>query len=100
MTHLCRQFAKVIKRTFGFRGPAALLADLFHNLDTDEIGRIGFDELYELIRGVRHSLDHRKALDATLQPPHGVSMDELVWSTQTLRVLMVDMLEVRGHSEP
>ena len=50
-------------------------------------GTIGFDELYEFIRGRRHSLDPREkpAFDVALAPPDGIRMDEIAWSADVLR---------------
>lgn len=88
------EFIHTMKREFGYRGPVNVLAELFNLCDTDKSGRIGFDELYELIRGQRHSLDHRKAIDVQLIAPEGFSgLDEVAWDTVALRALMNDMLE-------
>ena len=60
---------------------------------------VGFNELFEFIKGRRHSLDPRERpkFDTRLRPAAGASLDSLLWSaphgTEALRVLIVDMLE-------
>lgn len=61
------------------------------------------DELFEFIRGRRHSLDKRnKPLRAMrMLPPEGSrhSLEDLVWDTETLRILMQQMIE-RANASP
>lgn len=60
---------------------------MFHSLDTDHSGEIGFDELFEFVRGRRHALDRRtnkvKALSLVRHPEY--ELDELVWDADELR---------------
>ena len=53
------EFHRALTTTFRFRGPAAVVRAVFNSLDTDGDGVIGFDELFEFVRGRRHSLDKR-----------------------------------------
>jgi Ca2+-binding EF-hand superfamily protein len=52
-------------------------------------------QLYEFIRGQRHALDTRRRADfeLSLQPAEGVRLDDLVWDTKALRVLICDLIE-------
>ena len=71
---------------------------------------IQFDELFEFIRGRRHSLDRRniRVRNLRLQPPEGSSawtLDQLPWLTmepaagvEMLRKMLVQMLERGGAS--
>jgi hypothetical protein len=64
-------------------------------LDLDHSGKIGFDELFEFVRGKRHSLDKRVARVRAMQmePPPGItSLSHIVWNVPTLRYLMQQML--------
>lgn len=89
------EFIRTMRDKLGFCGKPHVLNELFHSLDSDRSGQIGFDELYEFIRGKRHSLDHRgmPALDMVLRPPDHVRLDDLVWDSEVLRCLLADMLE-------
>jgi len=97
------EFSKAMREHCGYRGPVGLLLQTFKSLDTDGSGTIGFDELFEFIRGRRHSLDKRAKPKEVmrLQPPEGAeySLDELVWDCETLRILMMQMLE-RCNANP
>ena len=88
------EFSKTMRTTFRYRGPPFVLADIFRLLDRDGSGTIGFDELYEFIKGKRHSLDQRRKppFDTQLRPAEGRALDELAWDTDVLRVLIADML--------
>ena len=72
---------------------------MFESIDTDKSGKIGFDELFEFVRGHRHSLDHRtKHGFQGLQLPPGAdfTLNEIAWDLETLRILMQQML-IRFH---
>ena len=57
-------------------------------------GKIGYDELFEFVRGRRHSLDHRNKLihEMTFKCPPGLTMDSIDWSVETLRLMVQQML--------
>ena len=70
-------------------------------MDSDGSGTIGFDELFEFVRGRRHSLDERTR--AVLQPknietPEGVTLDQIVWNEEVLRFLIRHTLGM--HHKP
>jgi len=92
------EFLKAMRTKFGFKGPSWVINEVFESLDTDQSGLIGFDELFEFIRGRPHSLDNRRKRGrrATLEPPAGMSMDTILWTGETLRLLIVDMLSRCG----
>lgn len=54
------EFYCAMRHHFGYTGPFSVIAQVFQSLDGDGSGMIGFDELYEFVRGKRHSLDHRQ----------------------------------------
>lgn len=97
------EFSKAMREHCGYKGPIGLLFATFKSLDTDSSGTIGFDELFEFIRGRRHSLDKRSKPKQVmrLQPPEGAeySLDDLMWDCETLRILMMQMLE-RCNANP
>ena len=103
------EFVKCMRETFGFRGSAYILVEVFKSLDTDRSGAIGFDELFEFVRGRRHSLDARnkRLRSMTLEPPRmkidlggedkvRVGLEHLLWDTETLRLLIQRMLASYG----
>ena len=88
-----------MRNSFGFKGSAYVLKDVFKSLDADGNGTIGFDEMFEFVRGRRHSLDARnKRMRRMLlePPPKHDSLDELVWDVETLRQLLQQMLDSYG----
>ena len=94
-------FIRCLRTSFGYRGPGRLLLELFDALDTDGSGCVGFQELYEFIRGKRHRLDQRRRLssnDMRLVPaegtvPVGTRLDDLAWDASVLRSLLREMLK-------
>jgi Ca2+-binding EF-hand superfamily protein len=47
------EFYKAMRERLGYRGPTYVLRDVFRSLDSDGSGAIGFDELFEFVRGRR-----------------------------------------------
>lgn len=78
---------------------------VFHSMDKDDSGVVGFDELYEFIHGHRHSLDARnkRVLHLSIVPPNHATLDELRWDGDVgvwaLRNLLIDML-LRAKAGP
>lgn len=97
------EFYHAMRSKVGYRGPHHVLQAVFAELDTDHDGAIGFDELFEFVRGRRHSLDRRtKRIHAMrLQAPsgEGSALGRLAWDESTLRVLLQQALE-RCHVGP
>jgi len=92
------EFLSVMRNRFGYRGSSHVIMELFRSLDTDGTGEIGFDELFEFIRGRRHSLDrrNRNVRAMQLQAPLGARSSSLLdvsWDVESLRVLLKQMLE-------
>ena len=87
-------FRRCLRNKCGYRGPSAILTDVFNALDTDFSGELGFDELYEFIKGSRHALDprDRPAMDMQLELPRGTSMDDIAWDVDVLRAAIIGML--------
>lgn len=61
-------------------------------------GKIGFNELYEFLRGTRHSLDRRSLAvpkSMPIAPPDGAvwRLEDVAWDVDVLRVLVVAALE-------
>ena len=46
---------QAMRRHFGFKGHKVVIDGVFRSLDTDGGGQIGFDELFEMIRGFRRA---------------------------------------------
>ena len=91
------EFYNALRNEFGYRGPVSLIFALFRALDEDGSGEIGFDELYEFIRGKRHSLDYRnkKVRDLTMAPPPDESeytLSDIDWTEASLRLMFHKML--------
>lgn len=88
------EFQKAMRTRFGYKGTTAVLEKVFRAIDTDRRGALGFDELYEFTRGKKHSLDRRfkRVADMKLLPPPGVTLDSIVWSMDTLQLLLQAML--------
>jgi hypothetical protein len=68
-------------------------------------GVIGFDELFEFVRGRRHTLDRRskRVRGMRLEPPPSISLEEIAWDVEALRTLlraMLDSYEVTVVSVP
>ena len=87
-------------------GPPQVLIEVFKSIDSDGGGAIGFDELYEFVKGRRHALDARTRgmLELRLVMPEGVtSLEELKWDgadgVWALRLLLMDML-LRSKAGP
>ena len=94
------EFYSAMREKLDFRGPGHVLQDIFRSLDTDGTGQIGFDEMFEFVRGYRHSLDQRKRMQEALkiQPPPGAAytINDIVWNVETLRTLMQQMIARSG----
>jgi len=92
------EFHKAMKKRFGWRGMPWVLDEVFRSIDSDGSGEIGFDELFEFVRGRRHALDRRtKCVRAmALQSDEAYALSELVWDSDELRRQINLMLE-RSH---
>ena len=91
--HLTREeFTGAFVAVLGYSGPAHVVDEIFGAIDNDDSGKIGFDELYEFIRGRRHSLDlrNKRVRDLTIQPPKGAgyTLEDVVWDEHSLRALL------------
>lgn len=101
------EFYATLKKVFGFQGPLHVLQGVFQTLDSDASGQIGYDDLFEFVRGRQHSLDNRAkdvrwALEPLPQqhPETGdeftPKLDELAWDSEVLRTLIKQILERYG----
>ena len=88
------EFHTAMRNKFGYQGTSDTIFEVFRSLDEDGSGAIGYDELYEFIRGKRHSLDQRTKREQhmKLEAPPGMSLDTIEWGAETLRILMQNML--------
>lgn len=86
------EFTQTMRTRLGFTGPLQILRDVFASIDADASGSVGFDELFEFVRGQKHSLDRRaKSLfDTRFDVPEGMTLDMIAWDANVLR----DMLGV------
>jgi Ca2+-binding EF-hand superfamily protein len=77
------EFYNALRRDFGFKGSMDVADELFAELDVDHGGHIGFDELYQFVKGRRHSLDkrHRRLHEMGLAPSAdaGYTLDDIAW---------------------
>lgn len=96
------EFLQAMRTHFGYRGRLDVVDQLFSSLDTDGSGVIGFDELYEFIRGKRHSLDKRskRIRDMTLEPPPnaGYALEDIAWDEAALQLCLHKMMMRHGVS--
>ena len=94
------EFHKAMKTRFGFRGMPWVLDEVFKSIDTDGSGEIGFDELFEFVRGRRHSLDRRtrEVRCLALQTAKGYDLTDLDWDADQLRLQIKTALERRKLS--
>jgi Ca2+-binding EF-hand superfamily protein len=85
----------VTLRRLGYKGLPQVLDECFAALDADGSGSVGFDELFEFVRGYRHSLDPRSKVVNGLRfrPPHpATSLVEVQWDVEALRMMIRDTL--------
>ena len=94
------EFFTAMREQCGFRGPKGVIDEVFAALDLDNSGYISFDELFEFIRGRRHSLDTRnkRLRGLRLEPPPNSSftLEQIHWDAETLRILLKQLIE-RGR---
>ena len=90
------EFSKTMRNLCGYKGTEDVLTDVFVSMDTDGGGTIGFDELFEFVRGKRHSLDRRtkKELESQMRlvPPQGGQLDDIAWDEEVLRRLITNTM--------
>ena len=79
----------------GYSGRKAVLHDVFDGLDEDGDGSISFHELFEFIRGRRHSLDPRtKGGDIRWRLPLGCrSWEDIAWEPDVVRTFIKETYE-------
>ena len=60
------------------------------------------DELFEFIRGKRHSLDQRlkPPLDVRLKPPNGMTLDDIMWDTMGERRVQFERVRQGSKARP
>ena len=91
------EFYRAMRHRLGYTGPHHVLKAVFASLDSNADGHVSFDELYEFVRGCRHSLDQRNkhVRSMRMQPPRGAdfTLSEIRWDVKTLRLLMQQMLQ-------
>lgn len=103
------EFMHTMKR-WGFRGLPSVLDDVFAVINMSRSGKIDYDELYEFVRGRRHSLDARARnmaiyrLTVEVPPGSDFALADIDWSAEpsareaveSLRILMQNMLVARS----
>ena len=94
------EFNRAMVHGFGFEGPLAVIDHVFASLDEDGSGKIGFDELFEFVRGKRHSLDPRNTRVSLLSmaPPRGAgyTLQQVAWDETVLRQMFHCCMERVG----
>lgn len=97
------EFHKAMRGKFGFKGSGYILNEIFRKLDADGSGSIGFDELFEFVRGRRHSLDERtkqvRAMKLEVPPNAVYTLDDIAWDVDTLKFMLQRMMG-RYHVGP
>lgn len=90
------EFYNAMRDRFGYKGPKAVIDEVFRSMDTDGNGVISFDELFEFLRGRRHSLDERskRVRAMQLRPPdfESCTLDDIEWDVNTLRTCILQSL--------
>ena len=96
MTIDLMEFYNALRSRFGFKGNIFIVEAVFKGLDTDGSGKIGFDELFEFVRGRRHSLDRRskRVRGLCFKPPSWATYtaDGIAWDAETLRAQLQQLL--------
>jgi len=94
------EFQHTMRTVFKCHAPPWILDDVFASLDCDGNEAIGFDELFEFVRGRRHAHDRRSlsVRKLVLEPPSGApwSLADLEWDVETIRGLLRQMLDRAG----
>lgn len=74
---------------------------VFDTIDTDRSGYIGFDEMFEFIRGRRHSLDRRsqRVKHLSIAPPPGAvwSLEDVEWEPEPHLMHASPCIRCTGH---
>lgn len=101
------EFHNTMRYKFGFRGEEAIIDAVFKSLDVDGDGVVAFEEIFEFVRGRKHSLDARSKVrrhSMKMEPPTEfcdpatgremrLNLDAISWDGEALRVLIQQMLE-------
>lgn len=91
------EFASALRQKLSYCGPVQLANEVFERIDVDGGRAIGYDELFEFVRGRRHALDRRsrRARQLRLALPDGAEygLDDIAWDVATLRDMIQLMLE-------
>ena len=94
------EFCDAIRTHFGYKGSKWVIDAVFQSLDSDDSGEIGYDELFEFVKGRRHPLDGRnkKVRNLRIEAPQRpwaavpLQLEDIVWDVETLRILMQQMI--------
>jgi len=94
------EFYDAIRTHFGYKGSKWVIDAVFQSLDSDDSGEIGYDELFEFVKGRRHQLDERnkKVRNLRIEAPQRpwaaipLQLEDIVWDVETLRILMQQMI--------
>jgi len=99
------EFFTALRSRFGYGGSFFIIDEVFKQLDLDGSGEIGFDELYEFVRGRRHSLDSRSKkvwkMMCKVPPWATYTLESIAWDQETLReqiLLMMDRANVKADN--
>ena len=93
------EFYNAMRSKFGYGGSFYIIEEVFNSLDDSHNGTIGFDELFEFVRGRRHSLDRRskRVRDMVCKPPSWATytLEGIAWDAETLHRQIWQMLMAR-----
>lgn len=91
------EFNRAMVNGFGFEGPLRVIDEVFASLDDDKSGKIGFDEMFEFVRGRRHSLDPRqtKMHLLSMDPPRGCgyTLEQVAWDEKVVQRMLHAAME-------
>lgn len=99
------EFLDAMVNRLGCKAPKLTLVEVFQRLDIGRNGVLSFDDIFEFVRGRRHSLDNRRrVLSMKLEPlpqshPNRLgskfqpTLDQLDWDPETFRSLVRQMLQ-------
>lgn len=92
------EFFNAMRTRFKFGGSFFIVEEVFKMMDTDGSGQIGFDELFEFVRGRRHSLDRRsrRARSMRCRVPAWApyAFDMVAWDPDVVRAMLVQMMKL------
>ena len=80
------EFVNTMRSKLGYKGMPNVLEGVFQSIDSNGDGTVCFSELFEFVRGHRHSLDARTRKEREnqmrMEEPPGLSMEMIAWDVE------------------